>query len=380
MSAIAPILVAILPGRIPQVVVLIAGGIIIGPEVLGWASASDLTLVSNLGLGFLFLLAGYELDPSLLLERAGRLALVAWVITLIVALGVVGLLEAVGLVKAFLPVSLALTTTALGTLIPILRDHDMLSGRFGRYLFASGAIGEMGPVICIALFLGAYNSLVELLGIAAVAGAAFLLTLLPRVLAGTRVGTAIDRGRHATGQTTLRLTVLLLVLLLFVSERFGLDIVLGAFFAGMVLRRWAPEDQESLVEKLDAVGYGFFIPVFFVTSGINLDVDSIVQAPLRLLGFFVLLLLVRGAPALLVYRRDLVWTRRVQLMFLTATALPLLVALTEIGLQSGAMLPENAAALVGAGVLSVALFPLTAIRLQPRALEAEAGSPLDEPS
>ena len=379
-SAIAPILVAVVPGRIPQVVVLIVGGILIGPEVLDFAEGSDLELISNLGLGFLFLLAGYELDPTLLRERAGKLAAVSWVITLAIALGVVGLLDVVGLVRAFLPVSLALTTTALGTLLPIVRDHDMLTGSFGRYLFAAGAVGEMGPVICIALFLGTYNSLVELLGIATVAGAAYVLTLLPRALAGTRVGLAIERGRHATGQTTLRLTVLLLVLLLFVSERFGLDIVLGAFFAGMVLRRWAPEDRESLEEKLDAVGYGFFIPVFFVTSGINLDIDSIAEAPLRLLGFFVLLLVVRGLPSLVVYRNDLGSVRRVQMVFLTATALPLLVALTEIGLQNGSMLPENAAALVGAGVLSVALFPLAAIRLQPRALAAEASTRRDEPS
>jgi Kef-type K+ transport system membrane component KefB len=256
----------------------------------------------------------------------------------------------------------------------------MLSGRFGRDLFAAGAIGEMGPVICIALFLGSYNSLVELAGIAAVAAAALLFTLLPRLVAGTKVGLAIERGKHATGQTTLRLTVALLVLLLFVSEEFGLDIVLGAFFAGMVLRRWAPEDRESLEQKLDAVGYGFFIPVFFVTSGVNLDIDSIAEAPLRLLGFFLLFLVVRGLPSLVIYRHDLPAPRRVQMMLLTATALPLLVALTEIGLRNGAMLPENAAALVGAGVLSVAVFPLAAIRLQPRALEAEARErPRDDP-
>ena len=127
----------------------------------------------------------------------------------------------------------------------------------------------------------------------------------------------------------------------------------------------------SLERKLDAVGYGFFIPVFFVSSGMNLDVTSIAENPLRLLVFFVLLLVVRGVPALFVYRKDLPGVRRVQLMLLTATALPLLVALADIGTRNGSMLPENAAALVGAGVLSVAVFPLIAVRLQPRALRAE---------
>jgi Kef-type K+ transport system membrane component KefB len=369
--AAAPIVVAFLPGRVPQVVLLIAGGIVIGPEMLDLAHPDDITLFANLGLGFLFLLAGYELDPNLLRERSGKLAIVAWVITIVLAIATVGALELVGLVKAFVPVAIGLTTTALGTLLPILRDHHMLEGRFGRSLFAAGAVGEMGPVLCIALLLGHYNSIVEVIGVAAVAGVAFALSVIPRFTHGTRFGRILEEGQHETSQTTLRLTVLLLVALLYLSAEFGLDIVLGAFFAGMVLKRWAPGDVESLERKLDAVGYGFFIPVFFVSSGMGLDVISIVESPGRLLGFFALLLLVRGVPALFVYRKDLPAPRRVQMMLLTATALPLLVALTEIGLQNGSMLPENAAALVGAGVLSVAIFPALAVRLQPRALEAE---------
>lgn len=370
-AALTPILVAVLPGRVPQVVVLILGGILIGPETFDIADGRDIELFANLGLGFLFLMAGYELDPGLLRQREGTFAIVAWVITVFLALGTVALLESAGYVKAFVPVSIALTTTALGTLLPILRDNGMLEGRFGRYMFAAGAVGEMGPVLGIAIFLGTYNSVVEVIGIAAVGGVAFLLSVLPRYLADTKVGRIVEEGQDETAQTTLRLTVVLLVALLFLSEKFGLDIVLGAFFAGMVLRRWQPGDVMSLERKLDAVGYGFFIPVFFVSSGMNLDVTSIAENPLRLLVFFVLLLVVRGVPALFVYRKDLTGVRRVQLMLLTATALPLLVALAEIGTRNGSMLPENAAALVGAGVLSVAVFPLIAVRLQPRALRVE---------
>jgi Kef-type K+ transport system membrane component KefB len=373
--AAAPLVVAFLPGRVPQVVLLIAGGVVIGPEIVDLANPDDIELFSNLGLGFLFLLAGSELDPTLLRERAGRLATIAWGITIVLAIVTVGALELGGLVKAFLPVSIALSTTALGTLLPILRDHRMLDGGFGRFMFAGGAIGEMGPVVLIALLLGHYSSIVEVIGVAAVAGVAFALSALPRFTRGTRFGRVVEEGQHETSQTTLRLTVMLLVVLLFLSAEFGLDIVLGAFFAGMVLRRWQPGDVESLERKLDAVGYGFFIPVFFVSSGLGLDIDSIVENPLRLLAFFLLLLVVRGVPALFVYRKDLVLTRRVQLMLLTATTLPLLVALSEIGLQNGSMLPENAAALVGAGVLSVAVYPLIAVRLQPKAVEAERESP-----
>lgn len=373
-AAITPILVAVVPGHVPQVIVLILGGILIGPEVLDLAEYADIELFANLGLGFLFLMAGYELDPSLLRQREGTLAIVAWVITAAIALATVGLLEWVGFVKAFVPISIALTTTALGTLLPILRDNDMLGGRFGRYVFASGAVGEMLPVIGIALFLGTYNTIIEVVGIAAVGGAAFLLSVLPRYVANTKVGRIVEEGQDETAQTTLRLTIVLLVALLFLSEEFGLDIVLGAFFAGMVLRRWRPGDVVGLEHKLDAVGYGFFIPVFFVSSGINLDVASIVEEPLRPLVFLALLLLVRGLPTLFIYRKDLRPVRRTQLMFISATALPLLVALAEIGVGNGSMLPENGAAIVGAGVLSVALFPLIAVRLQPRALEAEEPS------
>ena len=171
---------------------------------------------------------------------------------------------------------------------------------------------------------------------------AVILSFAPRLARGSRIERVFKEGEHSTSQTTLRFSIVLLLFLLAVAAQFGLDVVLGAFLAGMVLRRWAPGDVHSLEEKLDAVGYGFFIPVFFVVSGMNLDVDSIVEAPLRLLVFFVLLLLVRGLPALLVYRRALSMTQRVQMMFITATTLPLLVALAEIGLRNGTMLPENA--------------------------------------
>ena len=375
--AAAPLVVALIPGRIPQVVVLIVGGIVIGPQVLGVGQPQDVALFANLGLGFLFLLAGYELDPGLLRERVGRLATWAWLISVTLAVAVVGVLAKVGFVHAFVPVSIALTTTALGTLLPILRERGITGTPFGRFVFAGGAVGEMGPVLAMALLLGKQSSLVEVLAVAAIGAAAFALSMLPRLLRGTRVAEVITRGEHETSQTTLRFTVLLLVLLLYLSARFGLDVVLGAFFAGMVLRRWAPGDVVSLEHKLDAVGYGFFIPVFFVASGMGLDVNSIASAPGRLVVFFVLLLAVRGAPALLVYRRDLRFVRRVQLMLLTATALPLLVALTEIGLANGTMLPENAAALVGAGVLSVAFFPVLAMRLEPRARMLEGDVPAD---
>ncbi len=372
-AALAPIVTRLVPGRPPQVLFLIVGGVLIGPHVLGFADSATIELLAGLGLGFLFLLAGHELDPQLLRQKAGTQALVAWTISAVAALAVVGGLEAIGFVHAFVPVSIALTTTALGTLLPILREQNMLGGRFGRFVFAAGAVGELFPILAISLFLGAYKTWWEALIIASIAALAFVLAWIAKLLSGTRIAAIIGENRHATSQSTLRITVVLLVGLLLITQEFGVEAALGAFFAGMVLRRTSTgAANHEFEEKLDTVGYGFFIPVFFVSSGMALDVQSIVENPLRLLVFFVLLLVVRGAPALLVYRKTLSMRERVQMMLLTATALPLLVALSEIGMSAGVMLPENAAALVGAGVLSVAIFPLVATRIHRPADETVA--------
>jgi Kef-type K+ transport system membrane component KefB len=378
-AALAPMLVALLPGpRIPQVVILLAGGVLIGPEVLAWAERPEIDLLANVGLGFLFLLAGYELDLHLFQERPGRLAVAAWLVTATVAAALVGALAAAGFVHAFIPVALGLTTTTLGTLLPILRDNDMLAGRFGRYLLAAGAVGELFPIFAIAVFLGASNKFVALGSLAAVGLLAVVLSQAPRLVRGNRLGRILREGEGTTAQTTLRWTVLLLLLLLVIAEDFGLDVVLGAFLAGIVLRRWAPGDVHALDGKLDAIGYGFFIPLFFVASGMGLDIRSIAEAPARLVVFFVLLLVVRGVPALVLYRRDLPAAQRAQMVLLTATALPLLVALAEIGLRNGTMLRENAAALVGAGALSVLVFPMAAVAIERR--RRAAGRPTVAPS
>ncbi len=363
-AALTPILVGLFSRlHVPQVVILILGGILVGPHVLGWAGPEGLVLISNVGLAFLFLLAGYELELGLFRERAGRLALTSWLVTVVVALAVTGALAAVGLVSAFVPIAIGLTTTALGTLLPILRDNRMLEGRFGAFIMAAGAVGEFLPIVAVAVFLSANGAFFGLLSLIIIAGVALLFTFVPRLARHEKIQGILTETEHETSQTSLRWTMVLLFALLVIAADFGLDVVLGAFLAGVVLRRWAPGDVDALERKLDAVGYGFFIPVFFVTSGMSLDLKSIIESPARLIVFFVLFLAVRGLPALLLYRHDLPMRGRVQLMLLTATALPLLVALAAIGLESGTMLPANAAALVGAGVLSVMVFPPVAVIL-----------------
>jgi Kef-type K+ transport system membrane component KefB len=366
-AALAPLVIAALPGpRIPQVVIFLIGGVLIGPHVLGLAETSNIQLLSNIGLGFLFLLAGYELDPLLLRQRPGELAILGWLISAVIAVGVVAGLAAAGYIKDYVPVGLALTTTALGTLLPIMRDNDMLVGQFGRHVYAAGAVGEAFPIVIIAVFLTQRGHFVALASVAVVGVLAIVLSAVPWLARNSAVQRIIREGQDETGQIMLRWAVVLLFLLLAVASRFGLDVVLGAMLAGMVLRGWTRRmdvDTTSLDRKFDAVGYGIFIPIFFISSGMTLDLRAISQDPLRLLIFFLLLLIVRGLPALLVYRRALAVRQRLEMTFITATTLPLLIALAEIGQRDGVMLPATAAALVGAGVLSVLVYPLIAVGL-----------------
>jgi Kef-type K+ transport system membrane component KefB len=366
-AALAPLVVALLPGpRIPQVVIFLLGGILIGPHVLGLAETSSIQLLANIGLGFLFLLAGYELDPALLRQQPGKLAIQGWLISAAIAVGMAGALTAAGYIRDYVPVGLALTTTALGTLLPILRDNDMLGGRFGRDVYAAGAVGELFPILIIAVFLTRRGHFSALASVALVGVLALALTAVPWLTGHRAVQRIVQEGQDETAQITLRGAVVLLFVLLAVASRFGLDVVLGAMLAGMVLRRWARQsnmDVNGLEHKFDAVGYGIFIPIFFIYSGMTLDLKSIAQDPLRLIIFFLMLLVVRGLPSLLVYRRVLPARQRVEMTFITATTLPLLIALAEIGQQDGVMLPSTSAALVGAGVLAVLVFPLIAVIL-----------------
>ena len=300
------------------------------------------------------------------------------------AVGVTAGLDAAGYIRDFVPVGLALTTTALGTLLPILRDNEMLTGPFGQYVYAAGAVGELFPILIIAVFLTQRGHFIALASVALVGVLALALSAVPRLARSSTMQRIIREGEDGTGQTTLRWAMVLLFLLLAVASRFGLDVVLGAVLAGMVLRAWTRRfkmDTTGLEHKFDAVGYGIFIPIFFISSGMTLDLKAISQDPLRLLTFLVLLLIVRGLPSLLVYRRVLPARQRVEMTFITATTLPLLIALAEIGQEDGVMLPATEAALVGAGVLSVLVFPLIAVRLHRSAplTPAAASAPPENP-
>lgn len=372
-AALAPIFAKLLHRfQVPAVVFMLAGGVLIGQQGLSLANPDDVELLSTLGLSFLFLLAGYELDLNLMRQPPGRLAVRAWLISAVISMAVTALLWRAGVVNDFLAIAIALTTTALGTLLPIMRDAGIMGSSLGPFIFAAGAVGEFLPIVAMALLLSGNGPISGVLALLGMGLATYIVLMLIRQVQKRGWPGKLELPEEATGQATLRWTLVILSGLILVAADFGLDVVLGAFLAGVVLRQWAPASVHTLERKLEAVGYGVFIPIFFVSSGMKLDVASIVQSPGRMLIFFALLLLVRGLPALFVYRGTLDANQRWQMVFLTATALPLLVALSEIGLDSGLMLPQNAAALVGAGALSVLVFPLVAVRLQHRRAEVPA--------
>ncbi len=369
-AALTPLLVGLLKLRVAEVVVLLAAGVVFGPHGLHWIVVDDaIELLAELGLGFLFFTAGLELEQAAIRGRSGRLAGIGWLVTAVAALVAAWSLQQMGLIADFMGIAIALTSTALGTLLPILRDRDELQSSFGRYFMGAGAMGEFGPILAISLLLGATNTAIAILSLLMFAVIAWIVARVPQHLASDRLVLLVQRGHSTSSQTALRLTILLLVALLVVANRFGLDVVLGAFVAGVILRRYLPPEQESLLAlKVEGVAFGIFVPIFFIISGANLDIISVVNNPLRLAIFFVLLLLVRGVPQFFIYRSAIPDPlERGRFSLLVATALPIIVAVTTVELQAGLMRPENAAALVGAGALSVLVFPLVASLLPTKA-------------
>ena len=268
-----------------------------------------------------------------------------------------------GVIGAPVLVGLALTTTALGALVPILRDADLTGHRVGRMVLATGAAGEFLPIVALSIIL-------------AVASGELWHTLLLLVFAVFAVGTGlvttrarparvvrlIDATMHSSGQLALRLALLLLGVLVAVAGSLGLDVVLGAFSAGFIVGLITRVDSaRDFRVKLDAVGYGFLIPIFFITTGLGFDLDSLIDdvGSMLLVPFFATLFLIsRGLPAFLLARADLPRRERTALAFMTASALPLVVAITEIATEEGKLAEDDAAALVGAAMLSLLLFPL----------------------
>ncbi|MFF0474243.1 cation:proton antiporter [Streptomyces sp. NPDC004284] len=366
---------------VPLVIFEILLGILIGPDVLDWARPDALIDgLSQLGLAMLIFLAGYEIEFGKVRGDTLRRSVWAWVIALALGLGT-GVLLGGGYTKGVF-IGVALTSTALGTVLPVLRDSGDLHGRFGSVVMAFGAVGEFGPIIAMALLLsgrGAAESTALLAVFAALTAGAVVWALRPRPPWFSKV---IAKTLHSSGQFAVRFVFLLLALMLGASTALGLDVLLGAFAAGLITRLVltgaAPESGPEILEKVEGVGFGFLVPVFFVVTGIEFDLDSLLDGGRTLLllpVFLLLFLLVRGGPIWFLAPRDLDREDRGGLVLYGSTALPLVVAITTIGVDDKELTAGEAAALVGAGMLSVLIFPLLALKLRARKGGAEGGVP-----
>lgn len=371
-AAATPLLVGLLRLPVAEVVLMLGFGILFGPEVLGWIQLDDaINLLAELGLAFLFFAAGLELERHAIRGRSGKLALYGWLVSVALAIVAAAAIAATGLVDGFIGVAICLTSTALGTLLPVLRDKGLLKTPFGTYFMGAGAIGEFGPVLAISLLLTTKSFALALLSVLLFGVVALAFAKVPRLLRTDRVLSVIERGQETSAQTAVRLTALLLVALLAVAEGLGLDVVIGAFIAGIIIRQLSPAREEGILQtKVEGIAFGVFIPIFFIVSGARLDIQSIIDNPSLMLLFFVLLLLVRGVPQFFIYRGAIPQAReRAGFSLYVATALPIIVAVTSVQLSAGLMTTSVAAALVGAGALSVLVFPLIAQVLLPKRVD-----------
>lgn len=371
-AVLAPLIAGGVPRRlVPEVVLLLVAGVLIGPYAFDLAeTGSEIGILRELGLGMLFLLAGYEIDPAELRGRGGRRAMLTWCVCMLSALGTVAALGAVGQVHAEIAVAIALTSTALGTLLPILADRGLVATPLGRSVLNHGAFGELLPVVAMATLLGARGALGSLIVLLAFAVVAVAVAVLPTWILGegSRFTQFVRLGSDTTAQIPVRLTMLLLVGLIAVAAVFDLDIILGAFAAGFILRRTIPTGDERLEKKLDGLGYGFLIPIFFVTSGMAIDVGAVASAPGILLAFLGLLVLVRGVPVFVASRleRDETGNRmfgtaeQLQIALYSTTGLPLIVAVTGVAVSADQMTNASASILVAAGAVTVLVLPMLA--------------------
>jgi Kef-type K+ transport system membrane component KefB len=385
-SALAGTLAGVAAGRgvlVPVVVVELLLGVALGPNALGLHTSQFIEFFSDLGLGLLFFFAGYEIDLRRIAGRPLRLALAGWALSLALAYAVGGVLAATGVVLSLLYTGSALSTTAIGTLIPILSDTGELRTRFGTYLLAAGAVGEFGPILLLTLILSTqspiHNALILVTFVAlAVSVAVFAVRSAERTLP------LLERTLESSTQVAVRWIVVLVFALAYLAFDLGLDLLLGGFAAGLITRQvLKTRELPAFDSKLSAVAFGVFVPFFFIVSGMELDVSALfasVSGVVKMGIFFALFLLVRGAPALLLYRGVLEYRERTALALMSSTQLPLVLAITTLARSSGHMRPSTASALVGAAVLSTLVFPFLGLRIrargaiEPAAIEPEAST------
>lgn len=369
-AAICPILAKLIPHKlIPETVLLLLAGTLMGPYAMGVIKLTEsVNLLSDLGLAFLFLLAGYEIRPKSLAGTQGKRGLFTWIISFALAFLLMHLIPNLRSNPfELIAMAIVFTTTALGTLMPILKERELLSTRIGESILAYGTWGEVCPIVAMTILLSSRAEWKTALILMMFTLLCILTAVVPAAAkkAGHRMFRFLNDNAETTSQTVMRTVVLLLVGLITLSVVFNLDIVLGAFAAGFVLRYIVPEGNRKLELKLDGVAYGFLIPVFFVVSGTKINLMAVFNNPTILIGFIIMLLLLRACPIFVALStgkdtRDISTHNRLSIALYCTTALPIIVAVTVVAVGANAMSSDMASVLVAAGALTVFLMPLLA--------------------
>ncbi len=367
----APLVLGLAPSvRLPAVVVEIVLGIVVGPAALGWVDVDEpVEVMALLGLAFLLLLAGLEVDLDRLRGRLLGLSSAGFAVSFGLALVAGFVLDLAGVTGAPLLIAIMLSATSLGVVIPVLKDSEEAATPFGQLVIAGASIADIATIVLLSLFFsgessGAGSKLVLLGGFAA------LVAATGAALSGagrwSRLSAALLRLQDTTAQIRVRGALLLLAVFVVLAEKLGLEAILGAFMAGAVLRlvdRDQAMTHTHFRRKLEEVGFGIFVPFFFVASGIRFDLDALFasgSAIVRVPIFLAVLLAVRGLPAFL-YRRSIGGRRSLAAGFLQATSLGFFVVAGQIGMELGLISRATGAALIAAGLLSVLLFPFAAL-------------------
>jgi Kef-type K+ transport system membrane component KefB len=356
--------------RIPLAAAELVVGVVVGPSVLGWVHLDQpVRLMSVLGVAFLLFIAGMALDLHKLEGAPLVLGSVGFMVSVGIAYGFELAFRSSGLVSSPFLVATALAATSLGIVVPVLKDTGYLDSPTGRFTVAGGTVAEFGTIVLLGVFFSEARTtpLREsglLLVVAAVSVA--LLWGLARFSRYETTRRIFRLQADTSSQVRVRLAVLILLGSAVLAATFGFQAILGTFIAGavfaIVIRGW--DDEQGLRRKLDAIGFGFFIPVFFVASGMRIDLSSLSdwRGLVRVAVLAVVLLLVRGVPALL-YRRRLGAHEMAAAGLLQATNISFIVVATDVGQKLNVITPAGATALIVAGLVSAVLFPLLAGRL-----------------
>ena len=381
----APFVLGLFPGvRLPSVILEIVAGIVVGPSALGIVEADQtVSVIALIGLTFVLFLAGLEIDFARLRGPVLRLTALGFALSFGVAVLASLGLGAAGLVDTPLLVAIILCATSLGVLVPVLKDAGEIASTFGQLIIAAASIADFGAIILLTIFFsgeGGTGSTLLLLG-SLFALAAVVFVVVRGAERSARIRADLVRLQDTTAQIRVRAALVLFVGFAAVAQELGLEAILGAFIAGAIVSLVDGDrvmTHPDFRRKLEAIGFGFFIPVFFVTSGVRFDLDALTASASNVAMvpvFLGALLLVRGLPAL-VYRRVLDGAHTAIAGILQATSLPFIVAATAIGMDLGLIDAAASAALIGAGLLSVLLFPLAGLLL----LRRSAPDATDQPT